>query len=144
MRALGIALLLAAAPAAAQMYKCVDAKGVTSYSDKPCPPGGKGKQVDIRPIPSISGGTPQAPPPPEDPKRQDADFKRRQLERAQAEAAGKAEMEKHCERLRREEALLSGGGRVARITAKGERVYMDDAARDKRLAEIRDEIRACP
>lgn len=33
-----VALLLAASPAAfAQMYKCVDAKGKTQYSDKPLP-----------------------------------------------------------------------------------------------------------
>jgi len=33
-----VALLLAASPAAfAQMYKCVDAKGRTQYSDKPLP-----------------------------------------------------------------------------------------------------------
>ena len=122
------------------MYKCVDAKGVTHYTDKPLP-GCKGREVDIRPQPSISGSAPQAPG--EDFKRQDADFKRRQVERAEAEAAGKAEMNKHCARLRREQAVLSGGTRVSRINAKGERVYMDDASREARLKELGEALRAC-
>jgi hypothetical protein len=52
----GLALLLLplALTAQAQMYKCQDARGVTQYADKPCP-GGKGKEVDIRGQPPISG-----------------------------------------------------------------------------------------
>jgi|SRR5688572_28258642 len=133
-------LLLVASPAVAQMHKCVDEKGVTHYTDSPRP-GCKGRAVDIRAIPSISGAEPKAG---GDITRQDADFKRRQLERAEAEAAGKAEMDKHCARLRREHSLLSGGGRVSRITATGERVYLDDARRDSRLAELKDALRSCP
>jgi Domain of unknown function (DUF4124) len=41
-------LLLACAPAYAQMYKCVDGRGVTHYSDKPMPPSCKGGAVKIR------------------------------------------------------------------------------------------------
>jgi hypothetical protein len=37
MIALLASLLLAAPPAQAQMYKCVDARGKTQYSDKPIP-----------------------------------------------------------------------------------------------------------
>src|SRR5205085_11379344 len=37
MIALVASLLLAAPPAQAQMYKCVDARGKTQYSDKPIP-----------------------------------------------------------------------------------------------------------
>jgi hypothetical protein len=43
-----IALLVACAPAYAQMYKCVDARGVTHYSDKPMPASCKGGEVKIR------------------------------------------------------------------------------------------------
>lgn len=123
------------------MYKCVDARGVTQYTDKPCP-AGKGKQVDIRPIPSLSGSEPEAPR--QDVKQQDAEFKRRQLERSEAEAAGRAEQDKHCARLRREHALLAGGTRIAKILPSGERVYIDDAAREARLAQLKDALRGCP
>jgi hypothetical protein len=44
-------LLLACAPAYAQMYKCVDERGVTHYSDKPLPPSCKGGAVKIRGTP---------------------------------------------------------------------------------------------
>ena len=135
-----LAGLVVAFPASAQMYKCVDEKGVTQYRDQPCAPG-KGRQVNIQPIPSLSGSTPQAPS--DDLKQQEADFKRRQVERAEAESAGKAEMDKHCARLKREQALLSGGSRVSRIV-DGKRVYLDDSTRDARLVELKDALRSCP
>lgn len=47
--ALATALLLYAAPAAAQMYKWVDGNGVTHYSDAPPPPGApRNTRVDIK------------------------------------------------------------------------------------------------
>jgi hypothetical protein len=135
------ALVAFAGSAHAQMYKCVDEKGVTQYRDQPCAPG-KGKAVNIQPIPSLSGAVPQAPG--SDIGTQEADFRRRQVERAEAEAAGQVEMNKHCARLRRENALLSSGSRVSRLTPEGKRVYMDDASRESRLVELRDALRSCP
>ena len=41
-----LVVMLACAPAAAQTYKCTDARGVTAYSDKPCA-GAKGGEVRI-------------------------------------------------------------------------------------------------
>src|SRR5205807_9121829 len=56
-------LLLACAPAYAQMYKCVDPRGVTHYSDKPLPPSCKGGAVKIRGTPpsGVTSG-PSVPP----------------------------------------------------------------------------------
>ncbi len=54
-------LLLACAPAYAQMYKCVDARGVTHYSDKPLPPSCKGGAVKIRATPPTGTGGPSVP-----------------------------------------------------------------------------------
>ena len=63
MRALALAvLLLACAPAYAQMYKCVDSRGVTHYSDKPMPPSCKGGAVKIRATPPAGTGAPSVPP----------------------------------------------------------------------------------
>jgi hypothetical protein len=64
MRTLALtALLLACAPAYAQIYKCVDARGVTHYSDKPMPPSCKGGVAKIRATPSPSGASrPSVPP----------------------------------------------------------------------------------
>ena len=141
MRIVGLALLLAAFPAAAQMYKCVDQRGVVQYSDKPSP-GCKGGPVDIQPIPSLSGqvSAPRAP----SPSQQDADFKRRQIERERQESREKAAQLERCQRVRQEIAWLSAGTRVSRINDAGERVYMDDATRDARLTQLRQAVRGCP
>jgi hypothetical protein len=54
-----VALLLAASPAAfAQMYKCVDAKGKTQYSDKPLP-GCKSTLIKGEAPPPAPGKSPQ-------------------------------------------------------------------------------------
>jgi hypothetical protein len=122
------------------MYKCVDERGVTHYSDKPRP-GCKGGKVDIQAIPPVSG---KVAPRPTDVPRQDADFKRRQNERERAEAADKAALEQRCTRLRQEHAWLSSGTRIGKITTQGERIYVDDATRDTRLLRVKEELRGCP
>jgi len=136
-----LAVVLAAfGPAHAQMYKCVDERGVTHYSDKP-QAGCKGGKVDIQGSPPISGQvTPRA----DDLSKQDADFKRRQLEREQTQTAEKKALESRCARLRQELAVLNAGTRIGRITPQGDRVYMEDATREARVAKVRDEMRGCP
>jgi hypothetical protein len=133
--------LLLSMPCAAQMYKCVDKKGVTHYTDAPLP-GCKGGEVDIGPLPSVSGA--QTPRREEDFARQEADFRRRQNERAQAEASLRATLETRCRALRLEHDRLSSGRPLARIDADGERVYLPDELKDERLAQVRDAMRACP
>jgi hypothetical protein len=133
-------LLLAAFPAWAQMYKCVDERGVTYYSDTPRP-GCAGGPVDIRPIPPVSG---------KESARsgslagEDADFKRRQIQREEAEARGKAALAQRCSNLRSEYALLNSGVPIIKSNERGERVYMEDATRDERMAQIKEQMRACP
>jgi hypothetical protein len=138
--ALGVFLALVSSAAAAQMYKCVDARGVVQYSDKPSA-GCKGGPVDIQPIPSLSGhGTT----PPPSASQQDTDFKRRQIERERQESNEKAAQMERCSRVRQELAWLSASTRVSRINDAGERIYMDDAAREARLAQLKQQMRACP
>lgn len=141
MKAVLLAVALGwAATVQAQMYKCVDESGVTHYSDKPRP-GCKGREVDIRPIPSISGSVTERS---QDFAREDADFKRRQNERERAAAKERSELQARCRSLRQEHALLSSGRRLAQVNADGERVYLPDEVRDQRLAQVRDALRACP
>ena len=124
------ALLLAPGVVFAQMYKCVDERGTTSYSDKPCV-GAKGAQVDIHGAPPISGKL-QAPS--EDLGREEAEFKRRQRERERKAATERAALQRRCTTLRQEQARLASMRRSA----------MDDQAREKRLAELQDQLRGCP
>lgn len=145
MKRLALAVLLASAlPAHAQMYKCVDARGVTHYTDKPLP-GCKGRPVNIQGQPPLSGQV--APPSKPDPAREDAEFKGRQIERENTEASSKAAQAastQRCVMLRREHSLLSNAGRVTRVNEKGEREFVEDAAREARIAKLREELRACP
>ena len=136
-------LLLAAValPTWGEMYKCIDRNGVTRYSDAPLPDC-KGREVDIRPIPPVSGGEVRRDS--EDFARQDAEFKRRQNERATVEAQERAALESRCKSLRREHAALSSGRRLARVNEQGEAVYVSDEVREQRLARVREAMRACP
>lgn len=141
MRAIAIALALAAAGSAhAQMYKCVDERGVMHYTDKPRP-GCKGGEVDIRPIPPM-GGAIKAPG--DDVKRQDAEFRRRQISREQEESKDRKALEQRCQKVRNELLRLQSAGRIARLDDKGERVYMDDAVRQQRIEQLKSEFRGCP
>jgi hypothetical protein len=141
MKWLALVALLVALPASAQMYKCVDQRGVVHYTDQPTA-GCKGGAVNIQPIPPLSGeaAKPQA----SDPAQQDADFNRRQIERERQDSLGKAAQQERCARVRQELAWLSAGTRVARINDAGERVYMDDATRDARVAQLKQQVRGCP
>jgi len=46
--------------------------------------------------------------------------------------------------VRQELAWLSASTRVARINDAGERVYMDDATRESRMAQLKQQMRDCP
>ena len=142
MKWLALGALLIAFPATAQMYKCVDQRGVVHYTDKPTP-GCKGGPVDIQPIPPLSGQATK-PQSPNSTAQQDADFNRRQIERERQESLGKAAQQERCARVRQELAWLSAGTRVSRINDAGERVYMDDATRESRMAQLKQQIRGCP
>jgi hypothetical protein len=126
------------------MYKCVDERGVTHYSDNPNA-GCKGKEVDIRPIPPTGGKVQERK---LDPARASTEFNRRQIARErieQNEKSAREAQERQCDRLRTELALLSAGRRVVeKRNDKGERVFMDDETREKRLAELNGQLRACP
>ena len=134
-----LAMLVPAGAGAVPMYKCVDARGVTHYSEKPVP-GCKGRELDIQPLPPPSG---RDQPPARDLGEQEREFKRRQVEREQAEAKAVAERkraEQRCQALKGELGRLSTGRRVAQVDAKGERTFMEDVAREKRVAELQAEI----
>jgi len=125
-------LALPAREARAQMYKCVDARGVTAYSDKPCP-AGKGGEVDIRAQPPISG---KVTPNREDLKAAERDFQRRESQRErerQAEAKALETRQRRCSTLRADLQRASSVRRPA-----------DADAHDARLAGLNSEIaRTC-
>ena len=120
------------------MYKCVDEHGKTNYRDQPA---AGCKALDIRPSPPLSGAVQGRE---ENFAVRDAELKRRQFEREAAAAQEREAREHRCADLRRENVVLSSGARISKLNEQGERVYMDDASRDRRLAELAQELRSCP
>ena len=130
-------------PAHAQVYKWVDAKGVTHYGEKP-PENTKSREVTLR----GGAGAPAAAPAPDakakDPawKDQERAFKQRQLERSQAEskkAEELAKLEANCKKARANLADLRTAGRVTTTNEKGEREFLGDREREKAIAERQEE-----
>jgi hypothetical protein len=137
-KVLGALLLAVAFGAEAQLYKCVDEHGRTNYRDQPA---AGCKAVDIRPSPPLSGSVQGSP---ESFAVRDAELKRRQLEREAAAAQEREARDQRCARARREQVVLGSGARISSLNEQGERVYMDDASRDRRLAQLAQELRGCP
>jgi sRNA-binding protein len=139
--ALALCCILLAPAARAEMYKCKDKNGVVSYSDESRP---GCKQVDIQGSPPISGHLESKS---GDRAEDEAAFKRRQIERGNAEEAEKraqADKEKRCVALRSELARLSNGRRVVEKTSEsGERIYMDDQVREQKIAQAKADLSGC-
>jgi predicted RNase H-like nuclease (RuvC/YqgF family) len=140
-RTIGLLVFLIALDADAQMYKCVDERGRTQYTDKPQP---GCKESAIKPSAPLSG---QVRPPKEDLPREDADLKRRLIEYEASAAKERQErmaLAARCAQLRQEMSALANSARIFTQNAQGEREYMDDATREQRVARLQQELRACP
>jgi hypothetical protein len=127
-----LAALLAAGAAEAQMYKCVGARGVTQYSDKPCPDG-RGGEVEIRGQPPISG---KVTPYREDLKAAERDFQKREAQRERERQADAKALETRKRRCSTLQAQLQRANSVRRPA--------DSVAHDTRIAELNADIaRTC-
>lgn len=132
--------------AAAQVYKWVDANGVTNYGPSP-PPGAKATPLQAPPEPSADAAAQAA----AEAKRLKADADRSAAERASEntrrqadELAAKrnaAQRLQACARAREKLDTLTGGGPVFRYDSRGERVYLPDENRDAVIEQLRGEVR---
>lgn len=123
------AFVLVPAVAAAQVYKCVDERGRTYYTDKPGP--------------RCKGGGPEPAPKASAPGK--AAQEQKSAPAAQAvQAQDKRTLEQRCASMRRELLRLATGQRVAAVSKKGEVAYQEDPTRERRLAELQEEMRGCP
>src|SRR6266545_5868504 len=145
--ATGLALCAIAGAAPAALYKWTDANGRVVYSDQPPPVRANVKAELLSPPPPSAN--PHAV---KEMANKDAELKKRQLDRAEeakkadksrADADRKAES---CTRLRGQIRLLGGDDVVYRANEKGERVYMDDAAKRKERERLEGIVREnnCP
>ncbi len=158
-------MLCSATTATAQHYKWVDQNGKTRYGDLP-PPGVKatllkmpqGAVVPAAAAPAApaagesakdaaKGAAKDVKKGPLSPAEQEMDYRKRQQE-AQAKAkkdeearAAVAVKQQNCTRAEQGMRTLESGQRVARLDAKGERYFPDEAAIEREKAEIRKVIR---
>jgi hypothetical protein len=133
-----VILALAASAAFGQAYKWRDASGRIQYSDTPPPPGAKDvQQLRKTPAPPTSA----APSAAKSIANQDAEFRKRLVEKKEAETkqAKAAEEEqiraRNCTQAKGQLAALESGGRMVQLNAQGDRIALDDAGRERAKEE---------
>jgi hypothetical protein len=126
-------LILAAAPALAQVYRWVDENGVTHYGER-APQGTKATEVqDKLATPAPSGKTPR-----DDWQEKDRELRQRQLQTQAAEAKkaqDDARRRQICAEQRDALTRLKTARRTYKLDANGERIYDDDDQREARIAK---------
>ena len=131
-------LALAAFAAGAQaMYKWVDEKGTTHFSEYPPPDGAKASKVEPKVTPPSSPAAASAKNNAESWRAQETEFRKRQVERGQrdqAEQRERAEREQLCSQARRRLASLLNSSRIYRDHEDGTRSYLNEAQRDSAVA----------
>jgi hypothetical protein len=150
---LGFAAAMITLPAtAAEMYKWLDAEGKVHYSDQQ-PPADARKQETLRAaartaarVPAPAGGSDAAPgtsPAPKTTAEQEMEFRKRRVEAAEAEAKKQketqaaADKQRNCTQSKARVAALEKGGRITRLDAAGEQVFLNDAEIGQALTEAR-------
>ena len=149
---LAVALLPQIA-AAQGMYKCVDARGVTHYTDKPVP-GCKSREAEPQKPPPASGKLappkekPQSPaskvaPPKEKPQ---PEVRAVQRPKTAAEKAKEAELraleqqKRRCGLLKGELRRIERSERLRSVDEARKSSTLEDAARESRAARLREDI----
>jgi len=160
------ALMLLAQLAHAQ-YSWIDDKGTRVFSDRPPPPGTPAARIlqmprsaapavaaaDAGKAPSPAAGsaaaTAAATPKPPTLAEQETAYRERQAKReedarkAKDSAEQKAALDERCASARQEERLVTSGTRMSAVDAKGERYFLSDEERAKRLQAARRALQDC-
>jgi hypothetical protein len=145
-----LAACIVSAPAFAQ-YSWIDDHGTRVFSDRPPPPGTPPARILKTPRAASTEAAPAETTKPAAPTlaERDADFRKRAAERDAAEhktveeAQRKAENAEQCAAARRSEAALTSGARLTDVDDKGERVFVSDEDKARRLAQVRRVLAGC-
>jgi len=140
---LACALLITSAGAAAQIYECTDAQGNKEFAQA-CPPGTV-QQVQK------SGGAATSPASPAPASKslaeQEAEFRKRVLEKKEAETKAEQEEKKaqqtenNCNDSRSRLKALQEGLRITRVDPNtGERSFLDDSTRQAEIVKAQQAV----
>jgi hypothetical protein len=142
-RALLVFCLAIAIPDAAAVYKWVDEKGVTHYTDEPPPPERKATKVDITNTPVKPGAANS----PDEWKQRELEFRKSRLDKEKTEAAEKQKVERdatgrrnRCLNAQRALDMLQSRP-VYRTNERGERIFIEDQERARETQEWREVAR---
>jgi hypothetical protein len=159
LRCCATALFVAAGAAHAQ-YAWIDEKGVHQFSDHPPPPSTPASKILKAPgkptMAELLKPEP-APAPETQPKAEtkptladrEADFRKRsqeaakQQQKAEAETQQKKAQAQACDNARRYKQMLESGVRIADADANGERAFISDDERQKRMATANATLASC-
>jgi hypothetical protein len=139
--AAAFAFIALTGPAAADIYKWVDAQGRTHFGNTP-PPGQKAERVNGQ------TATPDAPPPQQSKQNWQEQLElsnqRHQQTREKEQAAAQKEQEdrERCTSARSRVDFLERGGARYRIDEQGDRQYLDDAQRQAEIELARQHVTA--
>jgi len=141
-RTAALCAALALAPAHA-IYKWMDEKGVTHFSEHPPPDGRKATKVEPKVTP------PSSTPPKEDWKAREQQMRKQRIEKGQKDDYQRAkahnemaERTNKCNHARRQLRILSTLVPVYSVNEQGERVYLEDKERAAEVESYRREERA--
>lgn len=138
-----VVMMMMSGLASAQINKCIDKTGkVVGYGSE-CPPGSASEKMTINTAP------PSASPQQKSVADRDADFRKRQVEKQEAQAKGEkksAEAERRKQACESSQAYLKSiesGQRISRTDPKtGERVYLADPEYGPERARARAQVEA--
>lgn len=139
---LALCLLLTSFSSHAALHKWVDSEGHVHYSDTAAPSDVKSQTLRQSSVvePVIRSDAVAAP---KTEAEREADIKRAQKEKSEAQQKVAREQEealnkkKNCESARSNMATLENSPRLVIYDAQGERSYLDDEARQQRIEEAR-------
>lgn len=139
-----LALAFALATGGAQagtMYRWVDEKGVTHFSEDP-PPDGKAQKIDVKPLPS-SSDAPAARP--QDWRARELELRQKRLDKEKAERKSEQDAsarESRCLRAQRALDQLNRQRPLYEVDKQGNRVYIDDRERAAEAETARKAVEA--
>ena len=137
-------ILLFSVTANAQVYKWVDEHGKTQYTDRPPPPGAarEGQRLNIKPVLAPANNETSKSPNPIDER---LEFNKRQEQRKEEETkqlARAEENKKKCIDAQGQVRLYTDSPRLPGPDGSGGIAYVDDDARQKKIAEANKAIAA--
>ena len=139
-RILLLSLALSPLAVAAQVYKWVDEKGVTHYSESP-PPDGKAGKIEIKP----QG---EAVAPATDWKQKEEAARQQRIQKQQSERQQDDQSQNQvavrrnrCREAQRQLVIVQLPRPVFSVNEKGEKVYLEDKERQSEIEGWKDHVR---